>query len=213
MRSGIRSFQGEGSSIPFFPSALFGLQPAPRMPGVALGTVFPARLGSQVTHTHRAGGLIIRGAMLEDGRYGIDCWNQSRGVHRFQIPPPRLFGRSTDPSAKATDIGFVNVLCPDCKHVYPYTAQDVRQRLFRIPDRDLLQSEPICVAVEFLCDAGGCRTPLIVHGIKSERENNAVVIAQLREATFHVLCHDEHTPHFDSKNVIHVEDTGPFSPF
>jgi hypothetical protein len=151
--------------------------------------------------------------MREQYRYGIHCQNQSSGVHTIQIPPPKLFGTGVNPSKKAKDIVSVNLLCPYCKHVYVYTAREIRERLFRKQDQDLVRSEPICVAVEFVCGEGDCRSRLTVHAMKYELESNAVAVAQLKQAIFHVSCHFGHTPRFDPQRVVHCDDIGPFSPF
>lgn len=123
--------------------------------------------------------------MQEPDQYGIDCRNHDFGLHTFQIPPPKLFGRDIDPSETTTGIELVNLLCSACRHVYAYTALDVRRRIFRIADQDPAQTEPICVAVEFLCGHGGCRAPLTVHAMKHRRDTSALVFPQLREAIFH----------------------------
>ena len=142
--------------------------------------------------------------MGEPDQYGIDCQNRDLGLHTFQIPPPKLFGRDIDPSETTTSIEPVNLLCPECRHVYAYTALDVHRRLFPIADQGLAQSEPICIAAEFLCGDGGCRAPLTVHAMKHRREITALVFAQLREAIFHVLCRFGHTPHFEDRNLVRV---------
>jgi hypothetical protein len=146
-------------------------------------------------------------------RYGIDCRNQSHGVHTIQIPPPKLLVIDTSPSATPKDIVSENLSCPECRHVYAYTAQDVHQRLFRIADRDLVPNPPICISVEFLCGEKGCITPLKVHVVTYGRENRTFVIAQLQHATFHISCRTGHAPHFDAANLVHIDEIGPFAPF
>lgn len=150
--------------------------------------------------------------MRELDRYAIDCRNRDSGVHTFQIPPPKQFGRDIDQSETTTGIEPVNLLCPECRHVYAYTALDVRRRLFRIADQDLAQSVPICVDVTFVCGAEDCKAPLTVHAVKHEREITALVFAQLREAIFHVLCRFGHTPHFEDQNLVYTDEK-PSSPF
>jgi hypothetical protein len=155
-------------------------------------------------------GRIIRGVM---DWHGIDCRNEQNGIHTIQIPPPKLFDTSTNPLTPTTGTTLVALLCPMCMHVYEYTAANVHQRTWRIPDQDLLQNRAICVAIEFLCGYKGCQALLKVHGIKYGHEATVVLLVQLRNATFHVACLEKHTPRFEEKNLIHTEDIGPFSPF
>ena len=159
---------------------------------------------------------IIRGAMHDDASvYGIDCKNQSSGEHTFQIPPPRLFDTNTSQQAKATDIPSVNLLCPQCKLVFGYSARDIHPRLWRIEDQHLCRIPPACFLVEFLCGTQSCEAPLRVHVFAYGHTDRRIVLAQLKEATFHVPCPslEGHYPRFDPKKLVNIELTGPFAPF
>lgn len=151
--------------------------------------------------------------MRDFERYGIDCKNQSSGVHTIQTPPPKLFGTRTNPSETSTDIAFENLLCPECRHVYAYSPQDVHQRLFRIGDQYLVPRWPTCVSVEFVCGSKGFKAPMKVHVLMQSEFDTRAVLGQLDGTLFWVHCPMGDIPQFDSKNLIHVEAIGPFLPF
>jgi hypothetical protein len=154
---------------------------------------------------------IIRGAMNRR-EFAIECKNKSAGMHEIPIPPPKFFDTSTGRTETTTDIVFVNLLCPECRRVFAYTAQDVRDRQVQTSDRNPPPPLPTCFGVEFVCGLPNCESHLEVHVLAVGHEDQDIVFAQLKAATFHVKCAAGHYPLFDLKNVLYAE-TRPFSPF
>lgn len=147
--------------------------------------------------------------MKDFEHFGMDCRNQSSGLHTFRLPPPRRLGVIGE-SNVASERVFV--LCPECKAVFSYTKQDVNRRLFRVPDEYLPHSPPICFVVEFLCGTLGCREPLRVYLLAYKGEDKRAVLGQFRDVAFHMTCHEGHAPHFDFANLIRVDLIGPSCP-
>ena len=148
--------------------------------------------------------------MKDFEHFGIDCQNQSIGLHTFRLPTPKRFGIIGQSNV---DSKSVFVLCPECKAVFSYTEQDLHRRLFRVPDEYLLHASPVCFVVELLCGTQRCRSAIRVYLLAYKGEDKRVVLGQFRDATFRITCPEGHTPHFDFANLIRVDSIGPFAPW
>ena len=149
--------------------------------------------------------------MAERNHHGIDCRNKVSDAHEIQIPSPKLLKEFVARSEKRRQIVAANLLCPHCKHVFDYTARDVHP-LYLIAGP--LKSEPVSVAVQFLCGDGGCKSQLTVHVLKKyKNEEPSTAILRLASAIFHIRCEFGHIPRFDYRNVVHAERTRQFFPF
>ena len=155
-------------------------------------------------------GQLARRTMKDFEHFGIDCQNQSSGLHTFRVPPPRRFGEIVGQPTVAS--GDVFVLCPECKAVFSYSEQDVHRRVFRVPDEYLAPSSPVCFVVEFLCGTQGCKSPLKVYLLSYRGEDKRAVLGQFRDVAFRITCHEGHAPRFDFPNLIRIDSIGPFTP-
>src|ERR1700752_2078593 len=114
--------------------------------------------------------------MADFEHFGIECKNHAVGVHIFRISPPRLTGEGGASPDAAAQVRLENILCPTCKSVFSYGPNDVRRRLFRVPDEYLLRTPPLCFVVEFRCSTENCRLPLLVHVMAYGHENKLKVL-------------------------------------
>lgn len=149
--------------------------------------------------------------MAELNDYGIDCRNKLSDAHEIHIPPPKLLEEFVARSEKRRQLVRTNLLCPHCKHVFDYTTRDVHPLY---PIAGPLKSEPVCVAVQFLCGDGGCKSQLMVHVITNyNNEEPSTAILRLASAIFHIRCEFGHIPCFDYRNVVHADRTRQVFPF
>lgn len=149
--------------------------------------------------------------MKDFEHFGIDCQNQSSGLHTFRLPPPRRFAEIVGQLKVASESVFV--LCPECKAVFSYTEEYVHRRLFRVPDEYLAPASPVCFVVEFLCGTRRCKNPIRVYLLAYKGEDKRAVLGQFKDVAFRITCHEGHTPHFDFSNLIRIDSVGPFSPW
>jgi hypothetical protein len=83
--------------------------------------------------------------------------------HPMPLQPPTHLGISSDQRYWPSDGASRIFLCPECKHAYEYTAQDLRDLPFETMVRSRGCKPRSVVCVELPCGVGGCEAQLRIH--------------------------------------------------
>lgn len=100
-----------------------------------------------------------------------------------------------------------NFLCPHCKRVFEYSAQDVRDRLLDDKDLGPLQKGYSVVSFEVPCDARNCEALVKIHTVMAfDADLSKEVPKLISESIAHYLRCPEGHQKFGQSTAEHADD-------